>query len=111
MPNATQSGQLTLLEIANHHALLEAALFELFSDPSHAALVAYIGRPLDEVRGEALVELEHTSSLSVLACVEAAIRVDYDQRVSARGRSHLSRALRDVHKEHGDRARLDWPCL
>ena len=111
MGNANQSGQLTLPEIANHHLLLETALFELFADPNHAALVSYVGRPLDEVRTEALGELEHTSSLSILACVEAALRVDYDQRVSARTRGLLSRALRDVHKERGNYARLDDDIL
>lgn len=106
MHNTNLSGRLTLPEIANHHLIVETALFDLFADPTHAVLVQYIGSPLDEVRGKALAELEHTSSLSVLACVEAALRVDYEQRVSARGRSSLSRALRDVHRRKKEYARL-----
>lgn len=111
MLNANLSGRLTLPDIANHHLVLEAALFDLFADPNHAVLVQYVGLPIDEVRGKALAELEHTSSLSLLACVEAALRVDYDQRVSARGRSPLSRALRDVHREKEAYARLEDDIL
>lgn len=111
MSSSNQSGQLSLPEIANHHSLLEAALFDLFANQNHAALAQYIGRPLGEVREEALAELEHTSSLSLLACVEAALRVDYDQRASARGRSHLSRALRTVHRQKHEYARLDEDIL
>jgi len=111
VPKTNRSGQLTLPEIANYHALVLAALFDLFANPSHAALAQHIGRSLDEVRGEALAELEHTSSLSLLACVEAAIRVDYAQRVSARGKSPLSRALREVYRKKKTFARLDDDLL
>jgi hypothetical protein len=111
VPNAKLSGRLTLPEIANHHAIVEAALFDLFANSNHAVLLQYAGSSLDEVRSDALAELEHTSSLSLLACVEAALRVDYDQRVEARGRSSLSRALREIHKEKKEYARLDDDIL
>jgi len=109
--NTNLAGRLTLPAIANHHLLVEAALFDLFASPDHAVLVQYVGFSLDEVRGGALSELGHTSSLSLLACVEAALRVDYNLRVSARGRSPLSRALRDVFREKDEHARLDDDIL
>lgn len=111
MPSANLAGRLSLPEIANHHLIVEAALFNLFADPTHAVLVQYAGLPLAEVRGKALAELEYTSSLSLLACVEATLRVDYNQRVSARGRSALSRALRDIHRKKGEYARLEDDIL
>ncbi|RZK67247.1 MAG: hypothetical protein EOO85_25795 [Pedobacter sp.] len=98
-------------EIANHHLILEAALFDLFANPNHPVLLQYAGSPLDDVRRDALAELEHTSSLSLLACVEAALRVDYNQRTSARGRSPLSRALRSIYQEKEEYARLDDDIL
>ena len=111
MPSANPPSRLTLPEIANHHALLEAALFTLFANPTHAALVKYAGLPLQEVREQALAELEYTSSLSLLACIEATLRVDYNQRVSARGRSPLSSALRGIHRRKGEFARLEDDIL
>lgn len=110
MSNVDRFRRLTLPEIADHHSLMEAAVFDLFADSNHAALSQYAGSSLDEVRGEALNELAHTSSLSVLACVEAELKLDYDQRVSARGRSPLSRALRAVSQEK-DHVRLDEDIL
>ena len=111
MPSRNPAGRLSLPEIADHHLIVEAALFNLFADPTHAVLVKYAGLPLEEVRGKALAELEYTSSLSLLACVEATLRVDYHQRVSARGRSSLSRALRVIHRKKGEYARLEEDIL
>lgn len=111
MPNANLSGRLTLPEIANHHVILEAALFDIFANPNHAVLLQYVGFSLSDVRSNTLAELSHTSSLSLLACVEAALRVDYYQRVSARRRSPLSRALRKVSQEKAEYARFDDDIL
>lgn len=111
MASTNQPGQLDLPQIADYHTLVQAALFDLFANPTNGALVQYAGMALDQVRADALAELEHTSSLSVLACVEATLRIDYAQRVSARGRSALSRELRAVHKQKKDRARLDDDIL
>lgn len=86
-------------------------MYDLFANPHHVSLIPYIGRALDEVKDEALAELSHTSSLSVLACVEAAVRMDYGQRVSGKAKSPLSRSLRDIYKKKGDRARLDEDLL
>lgn len=105
---------MTLPEIANHHLTLEAAIFSLFSVPnhsSHAALEKYVGTSLSEARSCVLEELEHTSSLSLLASIEAALRVDFAQRVSARRRNALTKAFRQIDKDKKKYVRLEDDIL
>jgi len=93
-------------EVATHHADVEAALFEFFAGNSQALLDRYADVTIDEPRAKSLHELDLTSSLSVLSSVEAAIRLDYLGRVYGRWRDPLSRAMKDLHREKGNRARL-----
>lgn len=98
--------ELSLDKIALHHALVEAALFELFANGTHLILAQYVGHPLEEVRDAARDELDLSSSLSVLSSVEASIRTDYLRRVYQRDRSQFSRSMRNVFSRKGERARL-----
>jgi hypothetical protein len=96
----------SLDEVAAHHADVEAALFEFFAGTSPVLLTRYAGAKIDEPREKSLYELDLTSSLSVLSSVEAAIRLDYLGRVYGRWRDPLSKAMKDLHREKGNRARL-----
>jgi hypothetical protein len=97
----------SLEEIANHHADVQAGIFEFFAGSSRTLLDRYADSKVDEVRDRSLVELSFTSSLSVLSSVEAAIRLDYLRRVYGRWRDPLSRSMKELHKDKENRARLE----
>jgi hypothetical protein len=96
-----------LEEIAHHHADLQDAIFQHFSGSSPIAVNKYALEKLDEARDRCLSELDLTSSMSIMAAIEAAIRVDYLSRVYARWRDPLSRALKELHKAKKNRAKID----
>ena len=97
----------SLEEIANHHADVQAGIFEFFAGSSRILLDRYADSKLDEARDKSLKELSFTSSLSVLSSVEAAIRLDYLRRVYGRWRDPLSRSMKELHKEKENKARLE----
>lgn len=97
----------TLVDIANHHADVKVSLFEFFAGNSLALAQRYAGQKVDEARDRALAELDLTSSLSVLASIEAALRLDYLRRAYGRWRDPLSRAMKALHDEKQNHAKLD----
>jgi hypothetical protein len=60
----------------------------------------------DELGGR-LDETDMTSSLTVLASVEAAFRIDYLQRCYGWGKDPVSRAFRNIYKAKQQHASLD----
>lgn len=108
--------QLTLADVTRHHSVVQAATYDFFALgvaalAANPNLAGYAGQPLDEVRSTVLAELDYSSALSVLSCVEAALRTDYLRRVYDKEKSELSRALRQVYKHKEERARLDTDLL
>jgi hypothetical protein len=101
---------LGLLEIAAHHQDLESSLALYFSAASPSFLVRFAGYAATEVTdglGERLDEADLTSSLTVLAAVEAAFRIDYLQRCYRRGRDPVSRAFRKIYRAKQQHASLE----
>jgi hypothetical protein len=112
------SGQaLTLPEVARHYSAVTAATYNFFANSgpmalkAHPSLAGYTGMPMHEVRSNILAEVDRTSALSVLSCVEAAVRSDYLRRVYDREKDDMSRALRAIYKLKEERARLDDDLL
>jgi hypothetical protein len=101
------SQEKSLEDIAIHHADLQAGLFEFFAGKSQKLLERYVHDKIDDARENSLAELDFTSSLSVLSSVEATIRLDYLRRVYGRWRDPLSRAMKFLHQEKENSARLD----
>src|SRR6202162_5076303 len=99
--------ELSLEDIAIHHTDVQAGLFEFFAGESKALLDRYADAKKDEARDNSLAELDFTSSLSVLTPVEAAIRLDYLRRVYGRWRDPLSKAMKALHQERENSARLE----
>ncbi len=101
--------QLGLPEIAAHHQDLKSSLTLYFSPQSQIYSVRFdeytAGEVSDEL-GERLAEADLTSSLTVLASVEAAFRVDYLQRCYRKEKDSLSRAFRIIYKVKQERASL-----
>lgn len=101
---------LKLPEIAEHHRDLESSLTLYFSTASPSYMVRFAGYAPAEVTkelGKRLREADLTSSLTVLAAVEAAFRIDYLQRYYGKGKDEVSRALRDIYKAKQARASLE----
>ena len=99
--------ELCLEDVATHHADAKAGLYDFFNGNSQTLLDRYADAKLEEVCDRSLGELDFTSSLSVLSSVEAAIRLDYLRRVYGRWRDPLSRAMKAVHQQRENHARLE----
>ncbi|MHA6909996.1 hypothetical protein ACQUJS_16440 [Ralstonia pseudosolanacearum] len=97
--------------IAFHHENLQAALFEFFSGSSASLLSRFSLESVDKARDNSLDELDFSSSMSVMAALEAAIRVDYLSRVYERRKDALSRSMRDLYREKANKAKLDRDIL
>jgi hypothetical protein len=103
-----------LPEIAAHHQDVESSLTLYFSVSSPSYPVRFDGYTTSEVSGELgkrLGEVDLTSSLTVLASVEAAFRIDYLKRCYRKGKDPVSRAFRDIYKEKRQHASLEDEIL
>jgi hypothetical protein len=99
-----------LPEIAAHHQDLESSLTLYFSAGSPSYHVRFVGYAAGEVTDELVERVEEadlTSSLTVLASVEAAFRIDYLKRCYRKGKDPVSRAFRDIYKDKKQHASLE----
>ncbi len=95
---------------ALHHEDSERSLKLYFSAEAssfHIRFVGYEPDEVDEELGERLAELDLTSTLTVLAAVEAAFRIDYLLRCDLKKRDPVSRVFQEIYEDKKDRARLD----
>jgi hypothetical protein len=96
--------------IAEHHRDLQASLHLYFSDASPSFSTRFLGyweaEVMDEL-GERLEETDLSSSLAILASIEAAFRIDYLQRCYRKDKQPISRYFRKVYKGKGQSASLD----
>jgi len=88
--------------------LLSGKVPRIQIDPS---VVGLTPAELDDLFRRYETELELCVSLSLLAATEAALRVDFHNRVSNRSKDALSRAFRQIRKRRGKRVRLDEDIL
>lgn len=103
-----------LSEIAAHHRDLESSLTLYFSDGSPKYGVRFDGYAATEVTdelGERLDEADLSSSLTVLAAVEAAFRIDYLQSCYRRKKDPVSLAFRNLYKAKQQYASLEDEIL
>ncbi|MFZ0705691.1 MAG: hypothetical protein WAM71_08830 [Candidatus Korobacteraceae bacterium] len=101
-------------EIAEYHQDVLASLRVFFSSSSEEFTEKYVGYSVQEVRNILRTreyETDLRSTLILLAAMEGLFRVDYEDRSRRRLRDPLSRALRELHKEYGSKARLDEDIL
>jgi hypothetical protein len=106
--------ELGLDEIAAHHATIEAALREYYSDASVTFMLRHAVSSKNEVERELsdrLAENEFANALNVLCATEAALRVDYLNRAYRKLKDPLSVAFRKVYKARRERASLDDDIL
>jgi hypothetical protein len=96
--------------IAEHHRDLEASLHLYCSDMSPrfcARFLDYLRTEVLDELGERLEETGLSSSLAILASIEAAFRIDYLQRCYRKDKQPISRYFRKVYQEKGQSASLD----
>jgi len=101
---------LGLPKVAAHHRDLESSLRLYSSVGSPSYLVRFAGYLASEVTGELgerVEEADLTSSLTVLAAVEAAFRIDYLKRCYGKKKDPVSRALRGIYKKKQEKASLE----
>lgn len=104
--------ELALESIAIQHQRVTQAIFSYFdAEDAHAGQLALALESRELARTACLEELDHTSSMTALAALEAAIRVDYLSRVYAKRKDAMSRTMRALHAEKSSGARLDEDLL
>lgn len=105
------SGQnLSLSEAVLHHSDVAGGLNLFFSPVAPSYAVRFTGYRPDEVRAELddrLAELDHTTTMNLLAAVEASFRVDYLHRCYQNKKDPISRQFSELHREKGSRASLE----
>ena len=109
------SGQnLELEKIGRYHADIESSLRRYFSWENAVVESRFVGYTRQDVEGEleaTLAEVEHNSSMNILASLEATFRIDYLQRSYKRKRGALSTELREVYQRKGEYASLEDEIL
>ena len=108
MPSArrvTFSGEhLPLVQIAQYYNDVEASVRNYFSfenQPSGERFVGYTPLEIELEMTSVLVEHARSTSMSILAALEAAFRMDFLQRCYKRRRDPLSRSFRALHRQKG----------
>ena len=101
---------LSLSEIASYYADCEKALILYFSPKSVDFNDRFIGYTISEVEAKLRLrinELEQSTSFLILSSLEAQFRMDYLKRCSKRKKDELSKAMRNIYQQKGNRASLD----
>ena len=113
MPSArrvTFSGEhLSLVEIAQYYNDIEASLRSYFSfNNSHLddRFVGYTPLEMEHEMHSVLEEHALSTSMSILAALEATFRMDFLQRCYKRRRDPLSRSFRELHRQKGQHVSL-----
>ena len=104
----------SLLDIALHHSDLENALSAYLSPMTEKSGARFVGYRSEELRRELLArraEIDLSSSLNVLAAIEAAFRIDYLRRCQEKRKDGISRSLRKIRGTKGSRASLEDDIL
>lgn len=105
---------LTLDDIANYRIDVHLSLAASFRDLPPEFVSRYAEMTLRELRdlqAARLREADLQCSLTVLAAVEAAFRIDYDVRCASKLKDPLSRKFRDLYKKYQRRVRLEDDIL
>jgi hypothetical protein len=100
--------------IAQQYNDIEAAVRLYFSPACNAASARFATYTPAEIEVEMdvlLQELGRSTTMSILAALEAAFRIDYQRRCRKRMKDPLSRALRDIYRTKGMRASLEDEIL
>lgn len=96
--------------IGLHHSDLESSIRLYYSNLSPNFPTRFFGYNPGEISaelGERLEEIEITSSLAILASIEAAFRIDYYYRCKRKNKDDVSLEFRSVYKRKALRVSLE----
>ncbi|MDE3021008.1 MAG: hypothetical protein KGI54_04040 [Pseudomonadota bacterium] len=103
-----------LEDIANYHKDVEKSLRLYFSssNPDYSARFAtyLLTEVADELKNR-INETDIRSSLTVMALIEAAFYLDYNERCKKKGADNLSVEFRKIFRKRSGKARLDKDIL
>lgn len=104
---------LDLSDISLHHSDSEISLRKYFLNARKypERFSTYTNDEIQSELGKRIHELNLTSSLSLLAAIEAVFRIDYLQRNSKKKKDALSVACRNIYKEKQTKASLEDDIL
>lgn len=105
---------LSLADAVLHHADTDSALNLFFSPDSPSYRIRFSGYKFDEVHDELRdrrAELDRNTTMSLLAAVEAAFRIDYLQRCYQKKKDDVSRQFREIYQKKETRASLEDDIL
>jgi hypothetical protein len=106
------SGQnLGLTDIAYYYSDTEQALRAYFARPAMSADPRFVGYAPSDVLQIRLDEHDYSSALTILPAVEAAVKIDYLERVSQKLKDNLSREFRQLYRRKERRASLEDDIL
>lgn len=103
-----------LIKIAEYHNDAMDGLrrlFQYFIDSSAPRFIGYSPAEVHLLLNDRLQETDIRSCMALLAALEAAFRVDYVARCTAKKKDALSRDLRELHKTRAERASLEDELL
>ena len=104
----------SLQEIAKYHEDAADSLRMFLSPPAVRVNLRYLfstEAELSAILAMRLAETELRSCLAILSSIEAALRVDYATRCSARLKDSLSRDFRDLFKRYENRVSFEEDIL
>jgi hypothetical protein len=99
-----------LVDIADYHRDAESSLRLYFTPTNPDFVVRFAGDLLSEVEMKLVDRLSETdmrSVLAIMARVEAAFRIDYEQRCEMKKPDSVSIAFRKLFKTRGRKVRLE----
>lgn len=99
--------QLSIHEIARHHADVTRALRDYFGRGDPVRFAGYTAADITTELAARLDEADLTSVLITLTSLEAAFRIDYLRRCYERRKDELSRKFRALYKIHQHRIPLE----
>jgi hypothetical protein len=108
---AFSNEHLTFEEVANHHSIVKKCVYSFYNSTIRPEFIGYTLAELESELEERINEQDKSSCLSLLAALEALIRIDYLQRCYEKLKDDVSKKMRGVHREKGSRASLEDDIL
>jgi hypothetical protein len=100
----------SILDIAAYHEDTDSSLRLFFTSSNPNFALRFLGKSRSEIDAELadrLFETDLRSSLAILSRLEAAFRIDYEQRCEKKKRDAISKAFRALYKKQRENVRLE----
>jgi hypothetical protein len=105
---------ISILDVAAYHQDTDSSLRLFFTDSNPNYDLRFFGKSRLQIEAELADRLDETdkrSSLAILSRLEAAFRIDYEQRCKKKKRDPLSKAFLALYKKRRGNVRLEEQIL